>query len=82
MSAWRDRRIERRVARRECEIIGAIADELDGASIGTICEKLGRKYDDVFGYLLWLEPHGSVVSELVSQGEFSYRVYRLARWKR
>lgn len=78
MSAHRDRRI----ARRQCEILGAIADEEDGASAGTICDVLGRKYDDVTGRLVWLEHHGRVVSEWVTFNGLDYRVYRLLGWKR
>lgn len=72
----------RRVARRECEILGAIASEADGASIDVISEKLGRDRDDVYGHLVWIEHHGQVISELVGQGESSYRVYWLPGWKR
>jgi hypothetical protein len=75
-------RRDRRIARRQCEIIGAIAGELDGASAGTICDVLGRKYDDVAGHLVWLEHHGRVVSEWVTHGESGYRVYWLRGWKR
>jgi len=70
-------RRDRRIARRQCEILGALAGEVDGASAGTICDVIGRKHDDVTGHLVWLEHHGRVVSELVSHGEFRYRVYRL-----
>lgn len=73
MSTRRDRRI----ARRQCEIIGAIAGELNGASAGTICDVIGRKYDDVTGHLVWLEHHGRVVSEWVTFNGLDYRVYRL-----
>lgn len=75
-------RRERRNARRQCEILGALAGELDGATAGTISEVLGRKRDDVAGHLVWLEHRGRVVSEWVSCGRVSYRVYRLQGWKR
>jgi len=31
---------------------------------------------------VWIEHHGQVISELVGQGESSYRVYWLPGWKR
>jgi len=71
-------RRDRRIARRQCEILGALAQQgSNGASAGTICGVIGRSYDDVTGHLVWLEHHGCVVSEMVSLGESRWRVYRL-----